>query len=128
MRQTNNWPRTSTYLRGAFSNSSLATGLDKITDIGELRLLEKRTLITLRSVRAERERRALEVERRDLIPRSEALQYGMALAENVNRLVGEALTNWPVELAGKDELQVRETLQRILGEFVTALREEAKQL
>jgi hypothetical protein len=103
-------------------------GLDKISDVGELRLLEKRTLIALRSIRAEREKRALEIEQRSLIPHSEALEHGMKLAESVNRLVGEALTNWPTELAGKDELQVRETLQRILGEFVTALREEAKQL
>jgi hypothetical protein len=46
-------------------------GLDKISDVGELRLLEKRTLIALRSIRAEREKRALEIEQRSLIPHSE---------------------------------------------------------
>jgi hypothetical protein len=50
------------------------------------------------------------------------------LAEIANRLCNEALTNWPTELAGKSEAQIREILGRILGEFTQQLREDSKQL
>lgn len=103
-------------------------GLDNINDAEQLRLHEKKVLITLRGLRARREEHELEKARRDVIPRTEALEYGMALGEIANQVVGEALANWPGELAGKSEIQIREILGRILGEFIGQLRERAKQL
>jgi hypothetical protein len=101
-------------------------GIDRITDIEQLRVEEKRILIALRGLRAQREEHDLELARRDVIPKSEAFEYGCKLGEIANRLCDEALTNWPTALAGKSELQIRETLGQILGEFVHELREAAK--
>jgi len=89
---------------------------------------EKKVLIALRGLRARREEHDLELARRDVIPKAEAFEYGVKLAEIANRLCNEALTNWPTALAGKIEAQIREILGRILGEFTQQLREEAKQL
>jgi hypothetical protein len=97
-------------------------GLDKIEDAAVLKLHEKRALIALRSIRADRERTELAVARRDLIPKDEAVQHGVRLAEHVNQLITEAQTNWPTELAGKTEIQVREALDKILNEFTEKLR------
>ena len=103
-------------------------GLNNIDDIEVLRVEEKKILIALRGLRARREEHELELARRDVIPRAEALEYGMKLGEIANRLCGEALTNWPAQLAGKSELQIREILDEILAEFVSQLRESAKDL
>ena len=103
-------------------------GLDKITDVKELAVLEKRALITLRNIRAEREQRALEIENRTLITHKEALKKGIELAEIFNRMCSEALTNWPTELAGKDELGVREALMKMLYEFTVEIQAAAKNL
>jgi hypothetical protein len=103
-------------------------GLDKITDIKELAVLEKRALIALRTVRGEREQRALEIENRTLITHAEARDTGIRLADIFNRMVSEALTNWPTELAGKDELGVREALQKRFTEFTTELQAETAKI
>jgi hypothetical protein len=99
-----------------------------VTDIQELSRLEKRALIVLREIRAEREQRALEVERRELITHQEVYDSGIELAGIFNRMVSEALTNWPTELAGKDELGVREALQQAFSEFTAEIRARIEKL
>jgi hypothetical protein len=65
---------------------------------------------------------------RDVIPRTEALQYGIRLADIANELSSECITNWPTELAGKKEIQVREIVSRRFGEFNERFIAEAKAL
>jgi hypothetical protein len=103
-------------------------GVDKITDLKELQLMSTRALVVLRTIRAEREKRALELERRELITHAEAAASGLALAEVFNRITDEALTNWPTQLAGKNELQVREALGRIFREFNAEVRTRVEAL
>ena len=55
--------------------------------------------------------------KRDVIPRTEALQKGIELAGIFNRLCSEAMTNWPTELGGKNEIEVRQIIAPFLGEF-----------
>lgn len=103
-------------------------GVDKITDLKELQLMSTRALVVLRTIRAEREKRALELERRELITHAEVTASGLALAEVLNRLTDEALTNWPTQLAGKNELQVRQTLDHIFREFNAEVRTKVEAL
>ena len=103
-------------------------GLDKMTDVKELAVLEKRALIALRTVRGEREQRALEIERRDLITHQEARDTGFRLADIFNRLCSEALVNWPTHLAGKDELGVHQALQKSFNEFTAELQAEVEKI
>ena len=103
-------------------------GVDKITDLKELQLMSTRALVVLRTIRAEREKRALELERRELITHAEAAASGLAIAEVFNRLADEALTNWPTQLAGKNELQVRQALGHIFREFNAEVRTRVEAL
>jgi methionyl-tRNA synthetase len=103
-------------------------GLDQISDIQELQLLEKRALIAVRSFRAEREKRALEIERRELILKIDAEAWAQGISNVINRFVDEARTNWPSELAGKDEQSVHKILTRILAEFWEDIAIEAAKL
>jgi hypothetical protein len=103
-------------------------GLDKITDIKELAVMEKRALIALRTVRGEREQQALEIERRELITHQEAFESGVKMAAIFNRMASEAMTNWPTHLAGKDELGVRQALQRSFNEFTVELQAEVQKI
>jgi hypothetical protein len=99
-----------------------------VSDLQELSRIEKRASIVLKEIRGEREQLALQTERRELIPHSEAFQKGVELAGIFNRMCSEALTNWPTELAGKDEIGVREALQRIFNEFTAELLATAEKL
>jgi hypothetical protein len=103
-------------------------GLDRISDVKELAVMEKRALIALRTVRGEREQQALEIERRELITHQEAFESGVKMAAVFNRMVSEAMTNWPTHLAGKDELGVREVLQRSFAEFAAELLAEVQKI
>ncbi len=103
-------------------------GVDKITDIKELQVMSTRALVVLRTIRAEREKRALELERRELITHAEAMASGAAIAEVFNRLIDEACTNWPTQLAGKNELQVRQVLDHIFREFNAEIRSRVEAL
>jgi hypothetical protein len=103
-------------------------GLDKIGDLKELQRMSTRALIVLRTLRAERERRLLEIERRELITHAEVHKSGLALADVFNRLTDDALNNWPTQLAGKNELQVREALGHIFREFNAQIRTQVEAL
>jgi hypothetical protein len=94
-----------------------AYGLDNIDDAKQLQMLAAKALIATRSYRAERERRALELENRTLLPHAEVIAAGERLAAIINTMTSEALANWPGELAGKSERGVRESLTRIFSQL-----------
>jgi hypothetical protein len=70
----------------------------------------------------------LEILKRNYIPRTEALQYGMELADIVMQWAGEAMTNYPTSHAGKDEKGVREVLEPEIRDMVERFRAKAQSL
>jgi hypothetical protein len=70
----------------------------------------------------------LEILKRNYIPRTEALQYGMELADIVMQWAGEAMTNYPTSHAGKDERGVREVLEPEIRDMVERFRAKAQSL
>jgi hypothetical protein len=95
-----------------------------LDDVDELRSAKHQKLLVEIATLEEK----LAKMRRDLILRTEALQHGMRLADILNQLSGECITNWPTELAGKNEIQVREIVSRTFGEFNERFIEAAKEL
>lgn len=103
-------------------------GVDKIQDMAELKLWEKRIIIALKSLQARREEHDLDVAKRNFVPVAEVHTLGMKLGASVSELASSSISNWPAELSGRTEIQVRETLVRFWDEHVKQFRAAAKKI
>jgi hypothetical protein len=97
-------------------------GLDKIEKIEELKLWEKRIVITLKSLQAQEREVELNEKRRKVISLTESEGYGMKIGQVVERFWDEGRTNWPTEHAGKTELQLQILYDEATSEFKERLR------
>jgi hypothetical protein len=80
-------------------------GLDKVTDMGELRLVEKRVVIALRSIQARREEHDLEIAKKTVIPSDSVASAGQTAGTALSQALNGWLNRMPSELAGLTELQ-----------------------
>ena len=103
-------------------------GWDLIKDEPELRRIERRITMALKTLRVEREEHELQLKRRDVIPKVECEAWAAGYGVIESQADGEALTNWPTELAGKSEIVVREILTKVFDERNERIRKHAESL
>ena len=103
-------------------------GWDQIDSESELRKHEKRVTLALKAIRVQREEHELALKRRDVIPKAHAEAWAAGFAVILNQVDGEALTNWPTEMAGKNEIEHREILTKAFDERDEQIRKHAEGL
>lgn len=102
--------------------------LDQINDMGELKLIEKRIVIALRSLQARREEHELSIAQRKLISIEEAQRAGMEIGMAVSTGLHNLMSNLPTMLAGRDEMGVYNILRQEFGTLIESIREEAAKI
>jgi hypothetical protein len=103
-------------------------GWDQVKDETELRKKERMITMAFKTIRLEREQHELELKRRDVIPKVHAEAWAAGFAVILNQSDGEALTNWPTEMAGKNEIEHRELLTKAFDERDEQIRKHAASL
>jgi hypothetical protein len=84
----------------------------------------------LRKLTVERElkQEQLAIIRRDHIPAGEVQSLGIKLGASVSELASSSIANWPAELSGRTEIQIRETLTRFWDGFIEQFRAAARKI
>ena len=103
-------------------------GADKITDIGELRLIEKKIVIALRSTQARREEHDLEIAKESVLPKTEVFKLGMALGQIVERTFFDFCQFAPSNLSGRGEMEIYQWLRSASADSINKFRTEVAKL
>lgn len=84
----------------------------------------------LRKLTVERElkQEQLFILRRQHVPVGEVHTLGIKLGASVSELASSSIANWPAELSGRTEIQIREILTRFWDGFVEQFRAAAKKI
>jgi hypothetical protein len=75
-RQGRNWSTVSGYQPAAFSKSFEKSASTRFPTMGELRLVEKRVVIALRSIQARREEHELDLAKKNVVSRESTVAAG----------------------------------------------------
>jgi hypothetical protein len=84
----------------------------------------------LRKLTVERElkQEQLAILRRQHVSVGEVHTLGIRLGSSVSELASSSIANWPAELSGRTEIQIREILTRFWDSFVEQFRAAAKKI
>jgi len=107
----------------------LEEGSDLTDDdlIAKLSPIEKEKLRKL-TVERELKQEQLAILRRQHVPVGEVHMLGIKLGSSVSELASSSIANWPAELSGRTEIQIREILTRFWDSFVEQFRAVAKKI
>ena len=103
-------------------------GLDRIEDMVALRLVEKRVLISLRSLQMRREEHLMDLAKKDVLPTHEVRALGRRIGELVQWAFNDFVQRGPAELAGHSELQIYDWLRRNAADCINSLLAEVGKL
>jgi hypothetical protein len=119
-----------TYRHAARIRDKLAADGASEDDAALIALLSPIEKEKLRKLTVERElkQEQLAIIRRDHIPTSEVHSLGIKLGASVSELASSSIANWPAELSGRTEIQIRETLTRFWDQFVEQFRAMARKI
>ena len=103
-------------------------GLDKISDMGELRLREKRIVIALRGLQARREEHDLTLAKRMVIPADEVRRLGRRIGEMTQAALTDIVERAATECAGCTELQIFGWMRLAATDCINNLLREVRKL
>lgn len=95
--------------------------------IAKLDVLQREKLRKL-TVERELKQEQLAILRRQHVPVGEVHALGIKLGSSVSELASSSIANWPAELSGRTEIQIREILTRFWDGFVEKFRAAAKKI
>ena len=102
--------------------------MDKISDMATLRLIEKRILISLRSIQMRHQEHLMDLAKRSVIPTDEVIALGRRIGELTEGYLADMAQRSATECAGRTELQIFDWMKHAVAECIHALRTEVQKL
>ena len=102
--------------------------MDRVSDMGALRLIEKRVMISLRSLQMRREEHLMHLAQRSVLPVYEVRRLGRRIGEITEASLTDMVQRSATECAGRSELQIFDWMKRAAAGCIHSLRTEVEKL